>query len=178
VNGDHLATTESTVTMPESVPRRSVLALAASSSLAGYSSVLSSSGEDDPDCSMLGDPESETDLPEDEHGYDVSAQLVTDESPSDSGTGAPYHDVPGDATVVPYACFEGRDVEPLRQVVRAAVDSDDVVAQNEVISEAEARRILALLPSEWGVEDPDFVSYDGRVAYVSLSVTWGPHRAP
>lgn len=163
--------------MNESPSRRSVLALVATSSLAGCSSVLSTSdgGDNDPDCGMLGDGDSEFNLPDDAYAYDVAAQLVTDESPPDSDAEAAYQDVPEDATVVPYVCLEGRDVASLRQVVRAAVDSGGIYGQSETISEAEARRIEALLPHDG---ESKFVSYDGRVAYVSLGATFGPHQAP
>lgn len=156
--------------MHESSTRRGVLALLGSASLAGCSSVLSSSDENDPDCGMLGDPDAETDLPDDMRSYDVSAQLVTEETREDPDLDAMYQEVPEDATVVPYACLEGRDVESLRRVVRDAVDHGGITARNEVISEAEAERIDALLPDEEGV---NFVSYDGRVAHVYLSYTFG-----
>lgn len=147
--------------------RRDLLALAATSSLAGCSSVLSSSGTDDPDCGMLGDGDSEVDRADDVSHY-VLAQLVT-ESAGDSDREAVYQDAPEEATVVPYDCLGGRDVESLRQIVRRAAESGDVEKRREFVSVAEAERITALLPE---YEHSSFVAYDGRVTHVYVSATW------
>jgi len=146
--------------------RRGLLALAATSGLAGCSSVLSTAGGEDPDCGMLGDPSDHPELPE-SWGYMVDVEPVT-EPPADAQNEPAYQEVPEGSTAVAYACLEGRDVEYLLDAIREEIGDDDLLPTTVSVTKSEAERVLGLLNGDVEPGPPPFVAYEGTVVSVSV----------